>query len=292
MQTKVNILLVLIAAVILLLGSALYTVKETERAVKLAFGEVVREDIPPGLHWRIPIMHKVRKFDSRILTIDARPVRFLTVDKKSLIINSYAKWRVIDVQKYYTSTNGEEARTHALLAQRINDGLRNEVGIRDMHEVVSGRRDELMKDLTASLDEFARRELGVEVVDIRVKQVDLPGDVRQSVFDRMNTEREREAREHRSRGMELAEGIRAAADREKIVIEAEAYREAEILRGEGDAKAAAIYAQAYGRNPEFFSFWRSLDAYEKTFADKSDLMLLKPDSDFFRYLNQVSLPPR
>lgn len=285
MSSKVNLFLVLVLLVLLGIASSAYTVKETERAVKLAFGEVVEADIPPGLHWRIPIMHKIRKFDARILTMDSRPVRFLTLEKKSLIIDAYAKWRVIDVQKYYTATNGEEARTHGLLAQRINDGLRNEVGVRDMHEVVSGKRDELMEDITRKLNEFSQRELGVEVVDIRVKKVDLPQDVRQSVYDRMNTEREREAREHRSRGKELAEGIRAAADREKVEIEAEAYRKAEILRGEGDAEAAAIYAKAYEKDAEFYAFWRSLQAYQKTFSNKSDVMLLKPDSDFFRYLN-------
>lgn len=285
-MNKVNLFLIALLVVLLGVASSAYVVKANERAIKLAFGEVVDADIKPGLHWRVPVMHDIRKFDARILTMDARPVRFLTLDKKSLIIDSYAKWRIVDVQKYYTATNGEEARTHGLLAQRINDGLRNEVGVRDMHEVVSGKRDELMQELTSKLNEAALRELGVEVVDIRVKQVDLPPDVRQSVFERMNTEREREAREHRSRGKELAEGIQASADREKVLIESEAYREAEVVRGEGDAQAAAIYAKAYNKNPEFYAFWRSLNAYEKTFADKSDVLLLKPDSDFFRYLNQ------
>lgn len=288
MSARYNILLVLFVLGALAILSSAYTIKETERGVKLAFGEVVEADIQPGLHWRIPVMHQIRKFDGRILTMDSRPVRFLTLEKKSLIIDAYAKWRIIDVQKYYTATNGEEARTHGLLAQRINDGLRNEVGIRDMHEVVSGKRDELMGELTRKLNEFSQRELGVEVVDIRVKQVDLPQDVRQSVFDRMITEREREAREHRSRGKELAEGIRASADREKIEIESQAYREAEMTKGQGDAEAAAIYANAYNKNAEFYAFWRSLEAYKNTFSDKSDIMLLKPDSDFFRYLNNNS----
>lgn len=285
-MNKLNLAIIAIIAVLLGVSSSAYVVKANERAIKLAFGEVVDADIKPGLHWRIPVMHSVRKFDARIQTMDARPVRFLTLDKKSLIIDSYAKWRIVDVQQYYTATNGEEARTHALLAQRINDGLRNEVGVRDMHEVVSGKRDELMESLTAKLNE-ASRGLGVEVVDIRMKQVDLPPDVRQSVFERMNTEREREAREHRSRGKELAEGIQASADREKVLIESEAYREAEVIRGEGDAQAAAIYAKAYSKNPEFYAFWRSLTAYEKTFANKSDVMIVKPDNDFFRYLNKA-----
>jgi len=285
-MNKMNIGLIALLFVLFVASSSLFVVKETERAVKLEFGEVVEADIKPGLHWRIPIMHKIRKFDSRILTMDASPVRFLTLDKKSLIIDSFAKWRIVDVEKYYTATNGEEARTYALLAQRINDGLRNEVGVRDMHEVVSGRRDELMAQLTAKLNQVALQELGVEVVDIRVKQVDLPADVRQSVYERMKTERQQEAREHRARGKELAEGIRASADREKIIIESEAYRQAEIIRGEGDAEATAIYAKAYDKDAEFYAFWRSLNAYQQTFSSKSDILLLKPDSDFFRYLNQ------
>jgi membrane protease subunit HflC len=285
MQTKSTLLIVGIIIVLLTLNGSLYLVKETERAVKLQFGEVVEADVPPGLHWKIPFMHKIRKFDGRIVTLDAQAERFLTVEKKSLIVDSYAKWRIQDVQKYYTATNGEESRTNGLLAQRINDGLRNEIGERDMHEVVSGKRDELMKALTDKLNKFALKELGIVVIDIRVKQVDLPEDVRQSVFDRMNTEREREAREHRSRGHELAEGIRASADREKIVIESKAYSDAEIVRGSGDAQAAAIYASAYSKNPEFYQFWRSLSAYEEAFASKADVLLLKPDSDFLRYMN-------
>lgn len=284
-MNKLHIVLAGLVFVVFALSSTLFVVKETERAVKLQFGEVVEADIRPGLHWRVPVMHKIRKFDARILTMDANPVRFLTLDKKSLIIDSFAKWRIVDVERYYTATNGEEARTYALLSQRINDGLRNEVGVRDMHEVVSGRRDELMEDLTAKLNALALKELGVEVVDIRVKQVDLPTDVRHSVYDRMKTERQQEAREHRARGKELAEGIKASADREKVIIESSAYSQAEKTRGEADAQAAAIYAEAYNQDREFYAFWRSLNAYQQSFSDKSDVLLIKPDSDFFRYLN-------
>lgn len=287
MQGKSGFVLIIAIIALLAVSSSVYVVNETERAVKLKFGEVVNADVPPGLHFKVPFMHKIRKFDARLLTLDARPERFLTLEKKSLVIDSYAKWRIVDVQKYYTATNGEEMRTQALLAQRINDGLRNEVGERDMHEVVSGRRDELMKTLKDKLNEVALAELGIEIVDIRVKQVDLPQDVRQSVFDRMNTEREREAREHRSRGQELAEGIRATADREKVVIESDAYRQAEILKGEGDAEASGIYAEAYQKDAEFYAFWRSLKAYEESFSSKSDILLLKPDSDFFKYINTM-----
>lgn len=284
-MNKVHLILGVVLIAILGISSSAYVVKETERAVKLKFGEVVEADVSPGLHWKIPFVHKIRKFDARIMTMDATAERFLTIEKKSLIVDSYAKWKIKDVKKYYTATNGEEIRTSGLLAQRINDGLRNEIGKRDMHEVVSGKRDELMKELTDKLNEVALSELGIEVVDIRVKQVELPPDVRQSVYERMNTERQREAREHRSRGQELAEGIRASADREKIIIESDAYREAETTRGKGEAQAAAIYAGAYNKNAEFYAFWRSLKAYEETFANKSDVMLLKPESDFFRYLN-------
>lgn len=284
MPNKSTLLSLAALLVVLFLNGSLYVVKETERAVKLQFGEVVQADISPGLHFKIPFVHKIRKFDGRIMTLDAQAERFLTVEKKSLIVDSYAKWRIKDVQKFYTATNGEEITTNRLLAQRINDGLRNEIGERDMHEVVSGKRDELMKALTDKLNKFALKELGIVVIDIRVKQVDLPEDVRQSVYDRMNTERQREAREHRSRGYELAEGIRASADREKVVIESKAYSDAEIIRGNGEAQASAIYAKAYSKNAEFYAFWRSLSAYEQSFANKSDVMVLKPDSEFLRYM--------
>lgn len=287
MQGKSLFLAIGLLLLLIVANSTVYVVTETERAVMLKFGEVANEDISPGLHFKWPApMNTVRKFDARLLTLDARPERFLTIEKKSLIVDSYAKWKIANVGQYYRATNGEEARTHGLLSQLINDGLRNEVGERDMHEVVSGKRDELMLALTGKINEQAMKDYGVEVVDIRVKQVDLPADVSQSVYSRMNTEREKEAREHRSRGKELAEGIRAAADREKVIIEANAYRTAEESRGEGEAKAAAIYAKAYNKNPEFYAFWRSLQAYEHAFAEKSDILLLKPDSEFFRYLNQ------
>jgi membrane protease subunit HflC len=286
MQGKSLFLVIGLLLVLVIANASIYVVQETERAVLLRFGEVEVADIKPGLHVKIPVVNKVRKFDGRLLTLDARAERFLTIEKKALIVDSYAKWKIANVEKYYQATNGEEIRTQGLLAQLINDGLRNEVGERDLHEVVSGKRDELMEELTGKINEQALRDYGVEVVDIRVKQVDLPKDVSQSVYNRMNTEREKEAREHRSQGKELAEGIRAAADREKVIIEANAYRDAEQLRGEGEAKSAAIYAEAYNKNPEFYAFWRSLQAYEKSFANKSDVLLLKPDNEFFRYLNK------
>lgn len=273
------------ALILAVLASAcLFVVKETERAVVLKFGEVVRPDVEPGIHWKVPFMHTVRRFDGRILTLDARAERYLTLEKKALMVDAYAKWRIVDVRKFYTATQGEEVRAHALLGQRINDGLRNEIGRRDMHEVVSGERDQLMETLTGELNKVAKSELGVEVVDIRVKRIDLPAEVSPKVYERMKSEREREAREHRSRGQELGEGIRAGADRERTIIQSEAYRDAERLRGEGDAVAAAVYADAYNKNPEFYAFWRSLSAYENAFRSKSDVLVIEPDSDFFKYM--------
>ncbi len=284
MQSK-SLVLVIVFAILVLVGqSSLYIVKETERAVLLKFGEVSDADVSPGLHFKIPIMNKVRKFDSRILTLDARPQAYLTLEKKRLIVDSFVKWRVADVQKYYTATSGDEFKAAQLLSDRVDTGLRNQFGERTVTEVVSGEREELMRELTKNLSDIAIKELGVEVVDLRVKRIDLPQEVSESVYDRMRSEREREARELRSRGKELAEGIRADADRQKTVIEAEAYRESEQLRGEGDAVAANNYAEAYSRNPEFYSFYRSLKAYRESFGQNGDVLVLKPDSDFFKYL--------
>jgi modulator of FtsH protease HflC len=280
-----NVLFILLAVLALVVVSnALYVIKETERGVLLQFGEVVDPDLKPGLHWKIPFVNNVRKFDGRVLTVDSQPERYFTQEQKALIVDSYAKFRVSDTEKFYTATNGEESRAMALLAQRINNGLRNQVAVRTIQEVVSGERDQLMTDLTEELTVVAHESLGVEVVDVRVKQIDLPPDVSESVYRRMNAEREKEAREHRSQGQELAEGIRAAADREVTVIQANAYRDAELIRGEGDANATRIYAEAFNQDPEFYSFTRSLRAYQDSFRGNSDLLLIQPDSDFFRYL--------
>ncbi|MBN7795551.1 protease modulator HflC [Parahaliea mediterranea] len=280
-----NMTFILAAVLLLFLASnSLFVIKETERAVMLKFGEVVNPNIQPGLHFKIPFVNNVRKFDGRVLTVDSQPERFFTQEKKALIVDSYAKFKVADTSKFYTATNGDESRAMGLLSQRINDGLRNQVAVRTIQEVVSGERDQLMEDIATQLNKVALTELGVEVVDVRVKQIDLPPDVSDSVYRRMNAEREKEAREHRSQGQELAEGIRAAADREVTVIEANAYRDAQQIRGEGDARATAIYASAFGQDPEFYSFTRSLKAYQDAFGDKGDILLLQPDSDFFRYL--------
>lgn len=275
----------LTGALILLGVNSVFVVSELERAVLLEFGKVVREDIEPGLHFKLPFVNKVRKFDSRVLTLDAPSERYLTLEKKALIVDSFAKFRVDDVQTFYTATSGDERRAEELLKQRINNGLRNEISKRSLHEVVSGERDELMFVLTHALDEVARVELGVEVVDVRVKRIDLPPEVSQSVYNRMNTERDIEAREHRAKGQELAAGIRADAEKQREVILAEAYSDAESIRGEGDAIAANIYAAAFNKDKEFYKFSRSMSAYQRTFANKQDILLVDPDSDFFRYLN-------
>lgn len=268
----------------ILVSNSLYIVKETERAVLLRFGEVVNPDIQPGLHAKIPFVNNVRFFDGRVLTVDALPERYLTLEKKAVVVDSFAKWKVSDVKTYYTATGGDENRAQGLLAQRINNGLRNEVAVRTLHEVVSGERDQLMADLTSKLNEFAGTELGVEVVDVRVKQIDLPPDVSESVFLRMNAEREKEARELRAQGRELGEGIRASADREVTIITAGAYRDSERIRGDGDATSASTYAEAFNRDKEFYAFTRSLRAYQDSFQSKGDILLVEPNSDFFRYL--------
>ena len=275
----------LLATVLLIIGSnSIYVIRETERGVLLKFGEVVNPNLMPGLHIKVPFVNNVRIFDGRILTVDSNPERFFTQEKKALIVDSYAKFRVKDTAKFYTATNGEEARAAGLLSQRINDGLRNEVAARTVQEVVSGERDELMEAITERLSQVANQELGIEVIDVRVKKIDLPPDVSNSVYRRMNAEREKEARELRSQGQELAEGIRAAADREVTVLEANAFRDAEIIRGDGDALATQVYSEAYNRDPEFYSFVRSLRAYQETFSGGGDIMLVEPDSQFFQYL--------
>ena len=277
---------VVLLGLIVLAFNSLYIVRETERGVLLKFGEVVDPDISVGLHIKTPFVHMVRKFERRILTLDAPTQRFLTIEKKPLDVDFYAKWKVIDTQKFYTATNGEEGRAEGLLAQRINTGLRNKFGERTFHEVVSGERDLLMTDLTRDLNQITTSEFGIQLVDVLVKRIDLPSQVSQSVFDRMKSEREREAREHRSTGRELAEKIRATADRQRTVIGANAYRDSEVLRGEGYALAARTYAAAYNRDPEFYSFLRSISAYQSSFSNKGDLLVVDSKSEFFRYMKQ------
>ena len=289
MSIRTLVLAFIIAALAILGLNSLFIVTEMQRAVLLEFGKVVRDDIKPGLHFKLPIINEVRKFDGRILTSDAPAERFLTLEKKAVIVDSFAKFKIDNVQTYYTSTSGDERRAEELLKERINTGLRNEISKRTLHEVVSGERDELMYVLTNNLNSVAKEQLGVSVVDVRVKRIDLPQEVSQSVYDRMNTERDIEAREHRAKGQELAVGIRADADKQHEVIIAEAYSTAEEIRGEGDAQAASIYAAAFQKDKDFYEFYRSMTAYQRTFSSKGDVLLIQPDSEFFKYMNSSDL---
>jgi len=281
MKTVIVLMVILLGA-----NSTLYVVSEFERGVKLQFGKLVEADIRPGLHVKVPFVDNVRIFDARILSVDAQPASFFTVEKKRLIVDSYAKWRIANVETYYKATGGVESVAQNRLANRVNNGLRNQFGTRTLHEVVSGERDLLMKNITDELNATVLDSLGIEVVDVRVKRIDLPQEVSSQVFRRMTAERDKEARELRSTGKERAEKIRASADRERTIEVANAYRDAEELRGQGDAKAASVYAAAYQQDPEFYSFMRSLNAYKSAFSNKGDIMLVEPDSDFFKYLNQ------
>jgi membrane protease subunit HflC len=270
-----------ILAVVVYLGT--FVVNQWEVALKLRLGEIARTDYKPGLHLMIPIINNVKTFDGRIQTMDARPERFLTSEKKDVIVDYYAKWRISNVAQFFRSTGGDEGKTSRLLQERINTSLRDEFGKRTVQEVISGERAEIMLLLTKDADTKAA-ELGVEILDVRVKQIDLPPEVSESVYQRMRAERERVARDLRALGAEAAEKIRANADRERVVLVADAYREAEQLRGEGDGKAAEIYANAYTQDSEFYAFYRSLIAYKNSFTGEGDVMVLQPDSDFFRYL--------
>ncbi|NLY15442.1 MAG: protease modulator HflC [Gammaproteobacteria bacterium] len=284
MSNKSLFTLIAGAVLALVAWNCFYIVAQTERAVLLQFGKVSESDVPPGLHMKIPYVNQVRKFDGRLLTLDAPTQRFLTLEKKAVMVDAFAKWRIANADQYYTATSGMKQVADERLARRLEAGLRDQFGKRTLHEVVSGQRDELMANITASLDKMARKELGIEVIDVRVKSIDLPREVNRSVFERMSSERAREAREHRAKGKELAEGIRADADRQRRVLLAEAYREAEEIRGDGDARSTAIYAEAFGQDAEFYAFYRSLQAYRDSFSSKSDVLVLTPDSEFFRFM--------
>ncbi len=285
MSTKTLIGIILVLAAVALASSTLYRVQETERAILLQFGNIVEADLQPGLHIKLPIAQEVKKFDARVLTLDSEPETYYTLEKKPLIVDSFVKWKVSEVQKFYERASFEIERAQRLLQERVNEGLRNQISRRDMQEVVSGQRDLLMSELRLDLD-TVMREYGVEVVDVRVKKIDLPIEVSSAVYDRMNSEREIEARQYRAEGRERELEIRAGADREAVVIEAEAYRESEQIRGDGDAVSASTYAMAFNRDPEFYNFYRSINAYTTVFKDKGDLLILDPNSEFFKYLEK------
>ena len=277
-------LLIVVAAALVLGSMAIYTVDQREKAILFRLGEIVKADMAPGLHFKIPIINNARTFDSRILTLNARPERFLTVEKKNVTVDFFVKWRIQDVSQYYRATRGEERNAQSRLSQIMKDGLRNEFGKRTIRQVVSGERSEIMDILQVKANSLAR-ELGIEIVDVRISRIDLPDDVSDSVYERMRAERNRVAREFRARGQEQAERIRAGADRRHTEITADAYRDAEKIRGDGDAQAAKVYADAYEQDPEFYSFLRSINAYVTSFSGKSDMLLLEPDSEFFRYFS-------
>ncbi len=265
-------------------SSAIYIVDERQQAILFQLGEVVSVKTEPGLYFKIPIAQNVRYFEKRILTLDAEePERFITSEKKNVLVDLFVKWRIVDVRQYFVSVQGDEALAQTRIAQTVNAGLRNEFGNRTVHDVISGERDQIMEIMRQRADADAR-SIGVEVVDVRLKRVDLPQEVSQSVYRRMEAERTRVANELRSTGAAESEKIRADADRQREVIMAEAYRDAQKTMGEGDGQAAAIYAAAYNKDAEFYSFYRSLEAYKQTFQDKGDMMVLEPSSDFFKYM--------
>ena len=279
---KSQLLIALLVLLVAIAPQALYTVNMMEKAVLLRFQKVQRSGFEPGLYFKVPFIDQVIKFEKRTLTLDAEPQRFLTKEKKFLIVDSFIMWRIEDEEKYFTTTGGDEFTAQRLLAQKVNSGLRDEFGIRTIKEVVSGERREVMNILKEQANSAAA-ELGVHIVDVRIKKVDLPEAVSDAVYNRMISERTRVAKELRSQGAEAAERIRADADRQRTEIIADAYRQAQEIRGEGDAVSAETYARAYGKNEEFFKLYRSLEAYRKTFQGQNDIMVMEPDSEFFRY---------
>lgn len=272
---------------IIAFSATVFTVDQRQSAIVFQLGEVRNIITEPGLAMKVPLIQNVRFFDKRILTMDSpEPERFMTAEKKPVLVDSYIKWRIRDVRQYYISFNGEEARASIRLAQTVNSSLRDAIAKRDVPEVVSGEREKIMAEVLKKADD-AVRELGIEVVDVRLKRVDFPTEVSQSVYLRMETERKRVANELRSEGAAEAEKIKADADRQREVIIAEAYRDAQKAKGEGDAKAAAIYAGAFSQSPEFYAFYRSLEAYRNSFKSKNDVLVVEPNSDFFKYLKSA-----
>jgi membrane protease subunit HflC len=284
MANSRNFVMILLLVVVVVGAFSMYRVGQWEKALLFRLGEIVSTDLQPGLHFKIPFINNVRKYDGRIITLDVDAERFLTVEKKNVIVDSFVMWRIADVGRYYTSVLGDERHAAQRLEQIIKDGMRGQFSKRTVNEVVSGVRDEMMVQLTSDANKQAAA-IGIEIVDVRVKRVDLPAEVSNSVFRRMQAERARVAKEFRSQGAEEAEKIRANADRKRQVIIANAYRDAQQIRGRGDAHAAEIYADAYGKDEEFYAFYRSLQAYQQSFQKGNDLLLLQPEGEFFDYFN-------
>lgn len=286
-----NLIIASLVLVAILASGSLFVVKEGERAIVIQFGKVQRDDATgdtrvyePGLHFKLPLIDSVRHLDARIQTLDDTPDRFVTSEKKDLIVNSYVKWRINDFARYYLSTGGNKLQAEALLKQKVNNGLRSEFGTRTIAQIVSGERSALMNQAMEQASSSSD-ELGIEIVDVRVKQINLPTEVSNSIFQRMRAERAAVAREHRSEGQEQADIIRADIDARVTIMLADAERNARQLRGEGDAQAAQIYADTYSKNPDFYSFLRSMDAYKASFNSKQDVLVIEPDSEFFRFMN-------
>lgn len=277
-----NGLKLVVLLVAFILWTSVFTVDERQKVLLFKFGEIIGSDFSPGLHFKMPFINNVKKFDNRILTIDQKPERFLTVEKKDLIVDSYVKWRISDIVTYFKTTQGDELIAGRLLFENVNNGLRDEFGKRTIQEVIAGDRMEITGIMIAQASEKAK-SLGIEVVDVRVKRIDYPQRVSESVYKRMRAERERVARDFRSKGKEASERIRADADRQSSVILAEAYRDSEVVRGEGDAIATDTYAKEFGKDREFYKFYRSLNAYKNNFSSSSDVILLRPDSEYFKY---------
>lgn len=283
MKARTARILIGALAVLIFLSLTIYTVDQRQNVIVFQLGEIIDVKKQPGLYFKVPFLQNVRYFDTRILTLDSpQPERFITAEKNNVIVDSFVKWRIIDVRQYYVSVGGDEGRANTRLSQSINDGLRAEFGKRTLQDVVSGQRDQIMEILRRKSDADAR-QIGVQVIDVRLKRVDLPQEVSESVYQRMEAERKRVANELRSLGAAESEKIRADADRQREVTLAEAYRDAQRIKGEGDAQASATYAAAYGQQPEFYAFYRSLEAYRQSFRDKNNVMVLDPNSDFFRY---------
>lgn len=279
-----KIVIILLVVVLFVVASALYTVSETQTAIKLRLGEIIAVEKEPGLKFKTPFVNNVVKFDNRIQTLDTPADRFLTGEKKNVIVDSYVKWRITDAEQFYKSTGGNMARTNNRLAQIIKTGLKSEFSKRTIADVVSGERSEIMSNIT-QLAKKDISEFGIEIVDVRIKRIDLSQEVSNSVYRRMQAERQRVAKDFRSKGAEEAEIIRAAADKERTIILANAYRDSEKIRGEGDALSANNYAKAYNANAQFYSFYRSLESYKKSFSNRSDIMVLNPNTEFFRHFN-------
>jgi modulator of FtsH protease HflC len=280
-----KLIIVVIALLVILLSSSLYTVNETQVAIKLRLGEIVSVENKPGLKFKTPFVNNVVSFDKRIQTLDSAAESFLTVEKKNVVVDSYVKWRIVDTEKFYISTGGAMASANLRLAQNNQDALRTEFSKRTIIEVVSDEREAIMASVKTKLKAIAEDEFGIEVIDVRIKRIELAQEVRNSVYSRMETERKSIANKFRSEGAEEAEKIQAFADKERTIILANAYRDSEKIRGEGDAISASNYAEAYSKDVDFYSFYRSLESYKKSFSDQGDILVLNPESEFFRYFN-------